>query len=51
MYTARVTDDLRLVYQIKPEYVEVVLLLSAGAVEYLRGTKSGAADESPNGTP
>jgi hypothetical protein len=35
MYTARVTDDLRLIYQIHPDRIEVVLLLSAGAVEYL----------------
>ncbi|MCI0700498.1 MAG: hypothetical protein L0241_05395 [Planctomycetia bacterium] len=37
MYTARVTDELRLVYQIQPDRVDVIDLLSAGAVDFLIG--------------
>jgi hypothetical protein len=48
MYTARVTEDLRLIYRIYPDRLEVVLLLSAGAVAYLRGTDYPV---STNGTP
>lgn len=32
MYTARVTDDMRLVYTIEPERLTVVLLMSAEAI-------------------
>jgi hypothetical protein len=48
MYTARVTDNLRLIYQIHSDRIEVVLLLTAGAVAYLRGT---TYPPTTNGTP
>ncbi len=48
MYTACVTDDMRLIYQIEPDSIQVVLLLSAGDVDYLRGTKVGSGS---NGKP
>ena len=45
MYTARVTADQRLVYRIEPDRIKVVMLLSAGAVDYLRGTKVGSGSK------
>lgn len=48
MYTARVTDDLRLIYTIGPERIHVVLLMSAEAIEYWRGVFGGSG---ANGKP
>lgn len=48
LYTARVTNDLRLVYRLTPSGARVSDLLSAGAVRYLTAPKRVVRPKTPN---
>lgn len=47
MYTARVTDDMRLVYTVEPERLTVVLLMSAATIDAMRKAFGHSGEPTP----